>query len=33
MDDTAAALARGADLLTQTGEIGRKNRRCQFDQN
>jgi hypothetical protein len=32
MNDTTAAFACGAHLLTKAGKISRKNRRCQFDQ-
>jgi hypothetical protein len=32
VDDTSATFTRGAHLLTETGKVSRKNRRCQLDQ-
>jgi hypothetical protein len=32
MDDASPTFRRCAHLLTQTGEVCGKNRRCQFDQ-
>jgi hypothetical protein len=32
MDDARATFPRGAHLLTQTGKVCRKNRRCQLNQ-
>jgi hypothetical protein len=33
VDDGGATISGGAHLLTKTGEVGGKYRRCQLDQN
>jgi len=33
MDNGSAALDGGQNIVGQMGEIGRQNRRCEFDQN